>query len=485
MNKKIPLLGLACLLALSCGTGVPVEAPGNLPALGTSTPGTPYTDLMDGRVAEADASINPDDAAVVENDSGVIGDTGAPTDDAGIPGVDGGTSPDAGLKICPADPFKSARTAGDLPLLGDVSGEIAGDCDTVIHPLVLAKGQRVHVDVWGKSLMADLRIYGPGTRGYLMQSVKYSYGTIAAIEFTADMAGEYYIFIAQNGRRGASPYTASVMCKDGCSLKATRYPVLLVHGCSGFANIGPIEYFWQVKDTFTPQGYDIYVPVLDALNTSDKRGKELADYIDQILGQTYAKKVNIIAHSQGGLDARYAISGLSYGDRIGVLNMVATPHHGSELGDVITTDPTGVGKVVIDALGGLLGVVLDGPGRDQQAFDALSMLSREYMEKEFNPQYPDDPRVKYKSWAGKSCWAWEDCGNPIDPIMAATYGVLRNLAGDNDGIVPTASAVWGDFKGVIIGSHMNEVGHLFGATGPFDYIKFYSDMMAATKAEGY
>src|SRR6266498_494330 len=46
------------------------------------------------------------------------------------------------------------------------------------------------------------------------------------------------------------------------------------------------------------------------------RGVELARYVDMVLNETNAAKVVIIGHSQGGLDPRYMISTLGYGDRV-------------------------------------------------------------------------------------------------------------------------------------------------------------------------
>src|SRR5436190_277798 len=44
-------------------------------------------------------------------------------------------------------------------------------------------------------------------------------------------------------------------------------------------------------------------------------------------------KVIIIAHSMGGLDARYMISRLGMADRVAALVTLSTPHHGSPYAD--------------------------------------------------------------------------------------------------------------------------------------------------------
>ena len=47
-----------------------------------------------------------------------------------------------------------------------------------------------------------------------------------------------------------------------------------------------------------------------------------------------ARKVNIIAHSMGGLDARYAIAKLGLADRVASLVTIGTPHLGTPLANL-------------------------------------------------------------------------------------------------------------------------------------------------------
>src|SRR6185295_19714138 len=47
-----------------------------------------------------------------------------------------------------------------------------------------------------------------------------------------------------------------------------------------------------------------------------------------------AKKVNLIAHSMGGLDARYLTSCLGFSDRVASLTTIGTTHRGTRLADL-------------------------------------------------------------------------------------------------------------------------------------------------------
>jgi triacylglycerol esterase/lipase EstA (alpha/beta hydrolase family) len=484
------LLAAVLLAALAaafsgCGDQAAIPAGGYLPGAGGSSPGTPYDELMDGRAASS-----PDGGAV-SGDSGLdsshVSDGSHDSHDSGGDAAfdGGGSGPDAGPKTCPVDIFASSRPSGDVKIGGRVDGKISGDCDVARHPLILAAGQTVHVELWGERLTADLRVYGPGRRGYLFQNIKYSLATLATIEFTADIPGEYFVIAAQNGRRGESPYHLSVDCKENCGLIATRYPVVMVHGFFGFENVGPIEYFWKVKDTLGPKGYDIHISVTDAFNSTEKRGVQLAANISAAIEKTFAEKVNVVAHSQGGLDTRYIISGLGYAEKVGMLNMVASPHRGTAIADAIVSDPTGIGAPLLNAIGVIFGAVLTGPEAQQNMMASMNALTTWNMKK-FNELYPDDPRVKYRSWAGKSCYSWESgCVNPVNVYLMPTFQYLRGAMGDNDGIVGSDSCVWTGFQDYINADHFDEVGQLLGATGAFDHLAFYTLVFDTMRAAGY
>ena len=73
----------------------------------------------------------------------------------------------------------------------------------------------------------------------------------------------------------------------------------------------------------------------------------------------------------------------------------------------------------------------------------VTELSSESMEK-FSAENPDDPAVRYFSYAGKMKNSFSDL------IFFFTFPIIKCTDGDNDGLVPVESAKWGIFKGVII-----------------------------------
>ena len=57
-------------------------------------------------------------------------------------------------------------------------------------------------------------------------------------------------------------------------------------------------------------------------------GEELARRLRDVLRETGAEKVNIIAHSKGGLDSRWAITKLGLAPQVASLTTINTPHRG-------------------------------------------------------------------------------------------------------------------------------------------------------------
>jgi len=279
-------------------------------------------------------------------------------------------------------------------------------------------------------------------------------------------------------------YDLAVRCVSGCDRETTRYPIVLVHGWTGFEEIGPLEYFYGVPDVLRERGFPVHVVVLDPYNSIEVRSEQLAPQIDAVLEEARATRVDIIAHSQGGLDSRRLISTLGYGDRVSALVTVATPHHGTPLCDVAMGVLPGGADEALYFLLELIGATV--MGRESDAEASFRSLTTQYIEDEFNPANPDDDRVSYVSWTGRTCLYGIGCDDVCDVEIRWSYDLIFLLAGENDGIVPVSSAPWGDYRGEVPADHFDEVGQLFGVTGPsFDHLQFYLERARDLAAEGH
>jgi len=304
----------------------------------------------------------------------------------------------------------------------------------------------------------------------------------AQVLFDAPRSGEFAVFV-ETADDTARVYDLTVTCTAGCDLETTRFPIVFVHGWTGFQQIGPVDYFYDVGPTLSERGYPVAFPVLDPYNGHAVRGAQLADAIDEVLAAHRARKVDLVAHSQGGLDARYAISTLGYGDRVAALYTVATPHRGTPLADIalgLEDGPAGL------ALAFLLETIGAGGGFDSDAMASFGSLSEAFVQGTFNPENPDDPRVDYQSWMGRTCLSLAVCGDVVDAPIATGYEILSSVAGDNDGVVPVSSAPWGTYHGTVPADHFDEVGQVAGATSPmFDHRAFYLDRARDLRAAGH
>src|SRR5690606_30980727 len=215
------------------------------------------------------------------------------------------------------------------------------------------------------------------------------------------------------------------------------------------------------------------IAVLDPYNSVEVRGEQLAAFVGATLVGQRARKVNLLGHSQGGIDSRYVASeaGGGYGDRIGALITVGTPHRGTPFTDIALGLLPGASQQVLAFLLNFLGAT---QAQHSDAEASLYTLSETFMQEEFNVIYTDDPRVKYWSWQVETCVGGIGCGDSLDPLLLLSYQTIFGLAGPNDGLVPESSAMWGEYLGLVPADPIDEIGQIAGLTSPdYDHVSFF------------
>ncbi len=88
----------------------------------------------------------------------------------------------------------------------------------------------------------------------------------------------------------------------------TKYPIVLVHGLFGFDTLAGVDYFFGIPQALTKSGATVYVAQISAANSTEIRGEQLLQQVQEVLAITGAEKVNLIGHSHGGPTARYVAS---------------------------------------------------------------------------------------------------------------------------------------------------------------------------------
>jgi triacylglycerol lipase len=283
---------------------------------------------------------------------------------------------------------------------------------------------------------------------------------------------------------------------------AAPYPIILHHGFSGGDGSTAANYFEGVaEDLRWNNGEIVYEASVDPFNSSDVRAGQLAAIVDDVIEETGACKVNIIAHSQGGLDSRYLISSLQYGDKIAALVTVATPHRGTALADLALGLTGGWTADIANSIAGWVkGKSINDPDL-RAAFGTLA----EANSAAFNAENPDDPNVSYYSIAGRSLLATAKsaCANSYwgnsshvdiaDAMYAAsgTYlfgSILPWNWKANDGVVTVESARWGHFLGCVPADHSDITGSYSGSTDKswgFDHFQMYRDVSNLLHRQGF
>jgi triacylglycerol lipase len=213
-----------------------------------------------------------------------------------------------------------------------------------------------------------------------------------------------------------------------------KYPVVLVHGILAHDRRSLIDFWGRIPDILRKNGINVYFGGTDAWGSYESNALLLKDTIDRILLETESEKVNIIAHSKGGIDSRYLIWRHNYGDKVASLTTVSTPHHGAELADLIFQQRivhTNMTKRALDIFGRLYGDI------NPDMFNLNYQLTTVNM-KQFNQIVVKDERVFYQSY-------YTTMRNPFDDIMFFySFLYIRRVSGANDGIVSEVSSMWSD-----------------------------------------
>ncbi len=266
------------------------------------------------------------------------------------------------------------------------------------------------------------------------------------------------------------------------SANCPLYPIVFHHGFMGGNNLG---FFKDAIKNLESIGCKAFELRVDAIESVEVRGQELADQVSAILEKTGAGRVNLVAHSQGGLDSRYAISVLNYGEKIASLSTLGTPHYGTPLADLALRIHEDSPEAFKKAAASILKLISDfnGAKTDQIDLDAaLESLSVENVSQIFNKDVKNDDRVYYQSWAGVTGGKTKD---KVKLNLLPSQIYLQKNFGENDGVVTVESAKWGDFKGVLEADHLDLIGSQFAdKKSPFKLGEFIKGLAKDLASRG-
>ncbi|MDR1317736.1 MAG: hypothetical protein LBK13_12775 [Spirochaetales bacterium] len=218
-----------------------------------------------------------------------------------------------------------------------------------------------------------------------------------------------------------------------------KYPVLLVHGAGFRDKMFGINYWGRIPKEMEKKGVHVYYGGTDAWGSIENNARILKAVIENIIRETGAGKINIVAHSRGGLEARYLISSLNLHDSIASLTTISTPHRGVKAMNIAFYIPDFIYKFVSFFINLWYKILGD---KNPDFYRGSRQLSEKACS-EFNRTNEDKPSVYYQSYAAKMKYFFSD-------IFYIFLNLLLLITdGENDGLCPVYSAEWGNFQGII------------------------------------
>lgn len=229
----------------------------------------------------------------------------------------------------------------------------------------------------------------------------------------------------------------------------TKYPLVLIHG-TGFRDLKMPVYWGRIPRVLREHGASVYFGEQDSWGSVESNAHAICARIDAILEETGAEKVNLIAHSKGGVEARMVASSLGYGDRVASVTTISSPHRGSKTFTVFLKAPRAFFSIAAFAVNNWIRIVGD---RNPDFRRVCEEFAVSHMER-FNAENPDVPGVFYQSVAGVMRRPTSDVS-----LWVANF-VLNRIEGPNDGLVSVSSAEWGERCITICGNTRRGISHL-------------------------
>ena len=214
---------------------------------------------------------------------------------------------------------------------------------------------------------------------------------------------------------------------------ATKYPILLVHGVF-FRDTRQLNYWGRIPEELVKNGATVFYGENTSAASVEDSGAELAARIAEICEKTGCEKVNVIAHSKGGLDSRSALGALA--ERFASLTTIGTPHRGCGFADyLLERIPAGVQQTVA------------------QAYNAGARTLGEA-----NPDF----MAAVQDLTAARCTAFDECHPVPEGVFCQSVGSVQRGAGggrfplnfsyrlakyfdgENDGLVALPAMWWGE-----------------------------------------
>ncbi|MDX5299177.1 MAG: triacylglycerol lipase [Gammaproteobacteria bacterium] len=266
----------------------------------------------------------------------------------------------------------------------------------------------------------------------------------------------------------------------------TKHPIVLVPGIFAFDTIAGVDYWYQIPAALESQGAKVFVPKINAFDSSAMRGESLIAQLESIKAASGGKiqKFNLMGHSQGGVTSRYVMNVRP--DLVASVTTLHSPHKGSPLADVVTgmaPEGTLVGvsfEAFSNAVGNLVNLLSDNK-KDQSDINAMLGEFNQAGAAAFNARFPagvptdacgqgpasvkiGSHTIRLYSWSGTSPVT---TGLDLSDMMFGTTSLA--IKDPSDGVTGQCSSHFGQvLKDNYRMNHIDVNNHVLGMVSLFE-----------------
>ncbi len=208
-----------------------------------------------------------------------------------------------------------------------------------------------------------------------------------------------------------------------------QLPVLLVHGLNARDYTMTETPNWgRIPARLREMGTSVWFSNHDSWNGNDHNAAQIGEAVHQVIAQTGAPALHMIAHSKGGVDARRALYLPGVAEKVFSLTTLATPHLGTRFSTTLAHIPLVVHFVVAPIINAIARTQGDPHPDSWQVLHDTTLKNGRFVEEE----YPDLPDIEYRSYAFVAERPHFHLTNPATMVM-------NMFDGETDGVVPLRS----------------------------------------------
>ncbi|NGP88214.1 esterase/lipase family protein [Fodinibius halophilus] len=259
-----------------------------------------------------------------------------------------------------------------------------------------------------------------------------------------------------------------------------KHPVLLCHGYGAIASLVKPSPLYDVAMLLRTHNVPAFAPNIVPYAKIETRAEGWVQLIQELTEEVPSGKVNIIAHSMGGLDMRYALAKLDIADQVASFTTICTPHRGTSLAELTLKTPDAIRDKLADFLDWMGDRIY--PKTKSDSVGSAEQLTRKYVTEVFNPQVPNVPDIPYYSYSSA---VGKGTNAPIRVIARYQNKHIFDLEGINDGMVSVASSKWGEHIKTLNLSHLEQMNLRVKDDRQEIYQQFWIDIVKMLRENGH